>query len=206
MVELAAFTRDEARDGIRAVIVPEPGDRCATLVLSSLPFGPPSWTVGKGDRAKRASGSLLSSSKLGKQRLLLLGICQSSVTRSDSKYFLAKTHSKAVVVPMGLHIVIFQMETSSGNKAVPSCTDWKYQRIAPLFHFPPNILSPQEQRENENRKANELTLVGKTDATSGNTSSLLPVYIVRAEARPNCSKRMWAFPLSLWPVLTSPLT
>lgn len=30
MVELAAFTRDEARDGIQAVIVPEPGDRCAT--------------------------------------------------------------------------------------------------------------------------------------------------------------------------------
>ena len=52
----------------------------------------------------------------------------------------------------------------------------------------------------------QLTLMGKTDATSGNTSSLLPVYIVRAEARRNCSKRMWAFPLSLWLVLTSPLT
>lgn len=44
--------------------------------------------------------------------LVVMGLC-----RSDSKYFLAKTHSKAVVVPMGLHIVIFQVSTGSSEEA-----------------------------------------------------------------------------------------
>lgn len=38
---------------------------------------------------------------------------------------------------------------------------------APLFHFPPNILSPQEQRENENRKGKTRVFISFSSHDAG---------------------------------------